>query len=102
MDHAATTRPRNPASRLSVSSELPLSVAAKTALGSFWKSGWAFVLGYWVSTMIQAFVPKSRLTRYMGDPDFGSVSLATVFGAISSSWSGGASMTSGRWSGRRS
>lgn len=61
--------------------------AARTALGFFWKSGWAFVLGYWVSAMIQAFVPRSRLTRYMGDPDLRSVSLATLFGAASSSCS---------------
>jgi hypothetical protein len=40
--------------------------AAKTAVGYFWKAGWAFVLGYWVSAMIQAFVPKGRLTPYMG------------------------------------
>jgi hypothetical protein len=31
--------------------------AAKTAAGFFWKSGWAFVLGYFISAMIQAFVP---------------------------------------------
>ena len=40
--------------------------AAKTAVGFFWKAGWAFVLGYFVSGMIQAFVPKGRLTPYMG------------------------------------
>ena len=61
--------------------------AAKTAVGFFWKAGWAFVLGYWVSAMIQAFVPKSRLTPYMGKADFKSISLATVFGAASSSCS---------------
>jgi uncharacterized membrane protein YraQ (UPF0718 family) len=61
--------------------------AAKTAIGFFWKAGWAFVLGYSVSGMIQAFVPKARLTRHMGDPDLGSVTLATVFGAASSSCS---------------
>ena len=60
---------------------------ARTALGFFWKSGWAFVLGYFISAMIQAFVPKSRLTRHMGDAGPGSVSLATVFGSISSSCS---------------
>ena len=32
--------------------------STKTALGFFWKSGWAFILGYFVSGMIQAFVPK--------------------------------------------
>lgn len=61
--------------------------AAVTAVGFFWKAGWAFVLGYTVSAMIQAFVPKGRLTPYMGDPDFRSVSLATLFGAASSSCS---------------
>lgn len=61
--------------------------AAKTAMGFFWKGGWAFVLGYFISAMIQAFVPKGRLTPYMGDPDVKSVGLATLFGTISSSCS---------------
>ncbi|HKK19043.1 MAG TPA: permease [Opitutales bacterium] len=61
--------------------------AAKTALGFFWKAGWAFVLGYAVSAMIQVFVPKKRLTEKMGRPDFKSISLSTVFGTISSSCS---------------
>lgn len=60
---------------------------ARTALGFFWKSGWAFVLGYFISAMIQAFVPKARLTRHMGDPGAGAISLATIFGSISSSCS---------------
>ncbi|MCF8034846.1 MAG: permease [Desulfarculaceae bacterium] len=61
--------------------------AAKTALGFSWKAGWAFVLGYTVSAMIQAFVPKARLTPYLGDAGFKSLSLATLFGTISSSCS---------------
>lgn len=61
--------------------------SAKTAIGFFWKSGWAFVLGYFVSGMIQAFVPKKELTQYMGDANFKSVSLSTFFGAVSSSCS---------------
>lgn len=61
--------------------------AAKTSLGFFWKAGWAFVLGYSVSAMIQAFVPKGRLTPYMGGDDIKSVSLSSLFGAISSSCS---------------
>ncbi len=61
--------------------------ASRTALGFFWKAGWAFVLGYAVSGMIQAFVPKARLTRHMGGAGARSVSLATVFGAASSSCS---------------
>jgi uncharacterized membrane protein YraQ (UPF0718 family) len=61
--------------------------AAKTSVGFFWKAGWAFVLGYAISAMIQAFVPKKRLTEHMGAADLKSVSLATVFGAASSSCS---------------
>lgn len=61
--------------------------AAKTAVGFFWKSGWAFVLGYAISGMIQAFVPKRRLTEHMGSPDLKSIALATGFGALSSSCS---------------
>jgi uncharacterized membrane protein YraQ (UPF0718 family) len=61
--------------------------ATKTAAGFFWKSGWAFVLGYGVSAMIQAFVPRGRLTPYMGEADAQSVSLSTLSGAISSSCS---------------
>ncbi len=61
--------------------------AAKTAVGFFWKSGWAFVFGYFISALIQAFVPKKQLTRYMGEPNVQSISLATIFGAASSSCS---------------
>lgn len=61
--------------------------ATKTAVGFFWKAGWAFVLGYFVSAMIQAFVPKTKLTRQMGGANVRTVALATGFGAISSSCS---------------
>lgn len=37
--------------------------------------------------MIQAFVPKGSLTKYMGEADFKSISLSTFFGASSSSCS---------------
>ena len=61
--------------------------SAATALGFFWKAAWAFVLGYAVSAMIQTFIPKKRLTRYMGKGDAKGIGLATAFGAISSSCS---------------
>jgi uncharacterized membrane protein YraQ (UPF0718 family) len=64
-----------------------IALAAKTSLGFFWKAGWAFVLGYAVSAIIQAFVPRGRLTKYLGGADLRSVGLATSFGAISSSCS---------------
>lgn len=59
--------------------------AAKTTVGFFSKS--AFVLGYTISAMIQSFVPKARLTKYMGAPDAKSVSLSTIFGTAYSSCS---------------
>ncbi|MCA9298965.1 MAG: permease, partial [Phycisphaerales bacterium] len=65
----------------------PLADGTRTALGFFWKAGWAFVLGYFISAMIQSFVPKSRLTRHMGDAGPRSVLLSTGFGAVSSSCS---------------
>ncbi len=61
--------------------------AVKTALGFFWKSGWAFVLGYGISGMIQAFIPKGKLTPYMGKANIKSVSISTIFGSASSSCS---------------
>ncbi|MGW8195021.1 MAG: permease [Desulforhopalus sp.] len=61
--------------------------AAKTAFGFFWKAGWAFILGYLVSAMIQAFVPKKKLTRHMGEVNLESVAISTIFGAASSSCS---------------
>jgi uncharacterized membrane protein YraQ (UPF0718 family) len=65
----------------------PIARGVRTGAGFFWKSGWAFVLGYTVSGMIQAFVPRARLVRLMGGADLRSVGLATLFGAISSSCS---------------
>jgi len=61
--------------------------AALTAVGFFWKAGWAFILGYFISAMIQSFIPKEKLTRYMGEANLKSVSLSTIFGAASSSCS---------------
>lgn len=64
-----------------------LGEATRASLGFFWKSGWAFVLGYTISAAIQAFVPQEKLTRHMGTASAGSISLSTLFGAISSSCS---------------
>lgn len=44
-------------------------------------------MGYFVSGMIQAFVPKGSLTKYMGKANAKSISLSTLFGAASSSCS---------------
>lgn len=58
-----------------------------TAIGFFWNALWAFVMGYAISAAIQVFIPKSRLTLHMGGSGIKSVSLAGLFGAISSSCS---------------
>ena len=61
--------------------------AVETSLGFFWKAGWAFVLGYFISACIQVFVPRDRLARHLGGSGPSSISLATIFGGISSSCS---------------
>ena len=61
--------------------------AAKTALGFFWKAGWAFIMGYAISAMIQAFVPRQRMTRHMGEFGVRPIAISTAFGSISSSCS---------------
>ena len=55
-------------------------LAVKTALGFFWKAGWAFIFGYFVSSMIQVFVSKKRLAPYLGSPGPRSLSLAAEAG----------------------
>ena len=64
-----------------------LGEATKTAAGFFWKAGWAFVMGYTISAMIQAFVPRQRMSRHLGNLNVRSVSIATGFGSLSSSCS---------------
>ncbi|WP_199868566.1 permease [Virgibacillus senegalensis] len=61
--------------------------SAITSVGFFWKAGWAFVLGYLISSMIQAFIPQGKLAGYIGNANAKSIGLATLFGAISSSCS---------------
>lgn len=61
--------------------------AAMTSLGLFWMALWAFVFGYFISSLIQVFVSRGRMRRSMGDTDARSVGLATLFGFISSSCS---------------
>jgi uncharacterized membrane protein YraQ (UPF0718 family) len=68
--------------------------AAYTSLGFFWMALWAFVLGYFISSMIQIFVTEKRMQKTMGDAGGKSVFLGTFFGFISSSCSFSALATS--------
>ena len=61
--------------------------AATTTLGLFWMALWAFVLGYFLSSLIQVFVSRNRMRRSMGETGARSVALGTLFGFISSSCS---------------
>jgi hypothetical protein len=58
-----------------------------TSLGFFWMALWAFVLGYFISSLIQVLITKQRMRKAMGDNNLKSVSLGTFFGFISSSCS---------------
>jgi hypothetical protein len=52
-----------------------------------WEVGWALVLGFLLSGIVQAWVPRSRMQRALGARDLRTVGLATGLGAASSSCS---------------
>jgi uncharacterized protein len=52
-----------------------------------WEVTWALVLGFLLSAIVQAWVPKERMRRALGGDDLRSVALATGLGAASSSCS---------------
>lgn len=68
--------------------------AAYTSLGFFWMAMWAFILGYFISSLIQVFITEKRMKNVMGSDDGKSVLLGTFFGFISSSCSFSALATS--------
>src|SRR6476469_10829873 len=52
-----------------------------------WEVCWALVLGFALSGIVQAWVPRARLERTLGGRGLHEVSLATALGAVSSSCS---------------
>jgi uncharacterized protein len=52
-----------------------------------WEVGWALVLGFTLSGIVQAWVPRSRIERAVGGRGAREVALATGLGAASSSCS---------------
>jgi uncharacterized protein len=52
-----------------------------------WEVWWALVLGFLLSGIVQAWVPRSRMERALGGRDLRAVALATGLGAASSSCS---------------
>lgn len=61
--------------------------AATTSLGFFWMALWAFILGYFISSIIQVLVTRRQMRSVMGDDGAKSIALGTFFGFISSSCS---------------
>ncbi|MDQ5820437.1 MAG: permease [Actinomycetota bacterium] len=52
-----------------------------------WEVGWALVLGFVLSAIVQAWVPRSRMQSALGDAGPKQIALATGLGAASSSCS---------------
>jgi uncharacterized membrane protein YraQ (UPF0718 family)/YHS domain-containing protein len=52
-----------------------------------WEVGWALVLGFLFSGIVQAWIPRARMERALGGRDLRAVGLATGLGAASSSCS---------------
>ena len=52
-----------------------------------WEVGWALVLGFALSGVVQAWIPRSRMERALGGRDLRTAALSTGLGAASSSCS---------------
>jgi uncharacterized membrane protein YraQ (UPF0718 family)/YHS domain-containing protein len=52
-----------------------------------WEVGWALILGFLLSGIVQAWIPRSRMERTLGGRDLRALVLATGLGAGSSSCS---------------
>ncbi len=61
--------------------------ALQAAFFMFWEVLWPLVLGFLLSAVVQALVPREAVTRVLGRDDVRGVAFATVLGAVSSSCS---------------
>ncbi|MFZ1997159.1 MAG: permease [Solirubrobacteraceae bacterium] len=59
----------------------------RDALLMAWQVWWALVLGFAISAMVQAWVPRERIQRTLGGAGAGPTARATLLGAASSSCS---------------
>ena len=60
----------------------------------FWAVLWSLLLGFIISAMVQAYVPKGGMAKQLGRAGLRELSLATLMGAASSSCSYAAAATS--------
>jgi len=65
--------------------------SVREAFFMFWETLWPLVLGFGLSGAVQAFVPRSRMERSLGDHRPASVARASGYGMVSSSCSYAAS-----------
>ena len=61
--------------------------ALEMALGMVWQTGWTLVLGFTISSLLQAIVPAEAMRRTLGRGGPRQIALATLAGAASSSCS---------------
>ena len=61
--------------------------ALKMAFFMFWETLWALVLGFGLSGVVQAFVPRESMERRLGNHGPAAVARASGFGMVSSSCS---------------
>jgi uncharacterized membrane protein YraQ (UPF0718 family) len=61
--------------------------AIRLAAGMAWQVGWSLVLGFLISAVLQAVVPRDRITAALGGNGLRATVLAMVAGAASSSCS---------------
>jgi uncharacterized protein len=64
-----------------------IAEALKDALLMAWTVWWALVLGFAISAIVQAWVPRERIERSLGGSGVRPIALATGFGVASSSCS---------------
>ncbi len=57
------------------------------AAGMFWQTGWSLVLGFTISSILQAVVSADQMRRALGRDGFREIATATLAGAASSSCS---------------
>ncbi len=61
--------------------------AIRLAVGMAWQVGWSLVLGFLISAVLQAVVPRDRISAALGGNGVRAIALAMVAGAASSSCS---------------
>ena len=61
--------------------------AVRMSFFMFWETLWALVLGFGLSGVVQAFVPREAMERSMGNHRPRAVGLASAYGMVSSSCS---------------